>query len=264
MCFLRPYKSILLEKLSLVFPYIRTMRLLIDIGNTQIKYYLYHNGAFQASGYAKTLPATRKLLKREWEKIAVVVYADVQGIVDHVKLQNTFNPIPVVGVKQLKPPFKSQYKTPKTLGDDRIALVAAATKKYSDQNCLIIDAGSCLTFDFITANNQYLGGSISPGLSMRFKALHQFTGKLPLVTAKNISKGHGNSTFTSIQTGVVQGILHEVEGQIGYYEKKFAPLTVILTGGDGLFLSKSLKNTIFAEPYFLAEGLDFLYEYNSF
>ena len=99
---------------------------------------------------------------------------------------------------------------------------------------------------------------------MRFKSLHQFTGKLPLVGVKNIPTGHGNSTRTSIQTGVVQGMLYEIEGQIHHYEQKFSPLTVILTGGDGLFLSKSVKNTIFAESNFLAEGLDFLLEFNSF
>lgn len=240
------------------------MRLIIDVGNTKTKYYLYQNGEYQTGGYAKTIPAIRKSLAQEWDKISTIVYADVQENVDQKALAETFIPHPVIGVKALKYPFATLYKTPETLGDDRIALVAAATKKFPKQNCLIIDAGSCLTFDLITADSQYLGGAISPGLNMRFKALHHFTGKLPLVTIDNLPKGHGNSTLTSIQVGVVQGVLHEIEGQIRQYEQKFTPLTVILTGGDGLFLSKSLKNTIFAEPNFLAEGLDFLLQYNSF
>lgn len=162
-----------------------------------------------------------------------------------------------------KLPFKNLYKTPKTLGVDRIALVSASVKQYPNSNVLIIDAGTCITYDFINKNNDYLGGSISPGLHMRYKALHNLTANLPLLETEMPYNILGNSTETAIHSGVVYGVLKEIDGVIEQYKANYSDLTVILTGGDSNFLSKQLKSSIFATSNFLLEGLNYILKYNS-
>lgn len=161
-----------------------------------------------------------------------------------------------------KTPFKNSYATPQTLGLDRIALAAAAFYYHPKGNTLVIDAGTCVTYDMVNDYGEYLGGAISPGLHMRYRALHEHTAKLPLLTPKDFNDFIGNSTETGIQSGVVNGICLEIDGVIDQYRSRFADLTVILTGGDAQFLSKRLKNTIFADSKFLLEGLNYLLEYN--
>ncbi len=158
-------------------------------------------------------------------------------------------------------PFSNKYATPHTLGIDRMVLAAGATLAFPDTNRLVIDAGTCITYDFIDRQNNYLGGAISPGLQMRYNALEHYTAKLPLLTPYNIQKIIGNDTKESIHVGVAKAISYEIEGFIRDYEKKFPNLTIILTGGDTLFLAKRLKNAIFANSNFLLESLNALYQY---
>ena len=159
-------------------------------------------------------------------------------------------------------PFKNLYKTPHTLGLDRIALVTAAVKNYPDKNVLVIDAGTSITFDFKNEHEEYLGGSISPGLQMRFKALNTFTAALPLIEPKEDAEHIGTDTEEAIQSGVIWGVVTEIDGIINWYKKNYNDLTIILTGGDMLFLSKTLKNGIFANSNFLLEGLNYLILFN--
>jgi type III pantothenate kinase len=238
------------------------MHLILDIGNTNVKYHLFDQEESVLSATINSIELVADQVLVDFPALTHVIYSDVRGMISQEKLQLIFPQLQMMEVKTLCLPFTSQYATPATLGDDRIALVAAATKKYSQQNCLVIDAGTCLTYDFITKEGVYLGGAISPGLQMRFKSLEHFTGKLPLVQPKTSFSLHGDSTETSINNGVMAGIVYEIEGQINAYQKKYPSLTVILTGGDALNLSKSVKNTIFAEPNFLAEGLNYLLDYN--
>ena len=163
---------------------------------------------------------------------------------------------------ETKIPFLNKYATPETLGVDRIALISAAAKQYPQQNVLVIDAGTCITYDFLSAENEYLGGAISPGIAMRYKSLHTFTEKLPLLDANNPKILTGNSTTASIHSGVVNGVLYEIDGIISEYRKNYNNLTVILTGGDTHFLRDSIKNDIFANSNFLLEGLNHILEYN--
>ncbi len=162
----------------------------------------------------------------------------------------------------LKLPFHMAYGTPDTLGKDRIALAAAAISEYPDQNVLVIDAGTCITYDLVTADNSYLGGAISPGMRMRYSAMHEGTAALPLLEPELPENLIGKSTTGSMHSGVVNGIQFEIEGAVLQYQTRFPDLTVILTGGDAQFLSKQLKNTIFAHSNFLLQGLNFLLEYN--
>ena len=168
----------------------------------------------------------------------------------------------VIITQETKFPFINKYQTPITLGLDRKVLVAGAVLKFPKQNCLIIDAGSCITYDFVDANSNYFGGAISPGIQMRYKALNNFTAKLPLLEKEYPLQFIGNSTNQAIHSGVVSGILFEMEGFITSYLREFEYLTIILTGGDTDFLAKRLKNTIFANSNFLLESLNLLHQYN--
>jgi type III pantothenate kinase len=159
--------------------------------------------------------------------------------------------------------IKSYYESPQTLGLDRWAKVIAAYCLYSGSHSLLIDAGTCITYDVLTDQNEYFGGSISLGLNMRFKALNHYTGRLPLVNwdKAQLLIPEGTDTASAIKRGVLQGALNEIEGFIALEQKKNRDLKVVLTGGDSLFLTKQLKNSIFAgqithEPYLVLKGLN--------
>ena len=162
-----------------------------------------------------------------------------------------------------KVPFQNLYETPETLGIDRIALVAAATNHYPDQNVLILDAGTCITYDFINADKEYLGGAISPGIDIRYRSLHDYTSKLPKLSATSSFSVLGKNTSEAIHSGVVNGVIQEIEGVINQYQGIYSDLTVVLTGGDTKFLSKQLKNSIFAHQNFLLIGLNQILTFNN-
>ncbi|HET9486123.1 MAG TPA: type III pantothenate kinase [Chryseosolibacter sp.] len=164
--------------------------------------------------------------------------------------------------RELPLPVKNLYKTPETLGMDRIAGVCGAHQLFPSQNCLVIDAGTCITYDIIDQRGNYRGGSISPGLNMRFQALHTFTAKLPLVLPMPGVNLIGDTTETSIQSGVVNGLLAEINGIIGQYHEKFPHLNVILCGGDAVFFENQLKASIFASPELVLMGLNSILIYN--
>jgi type III pantothenate kinase len=145
---------------------------------------------------------------------------------------------------------------------DRMILASGATLQFPNQNRLIIDAGTCITYDFVDDKNNYLGGSISPGIRLRYEALHQFTAKLPLLSKSLPDNLIGNSTSESIHSGVILGTILEIDGFIEEYKSQYAKFIIILTGGDAEFLAKRLKNTIFAHSNFLLESLNQTFQYN--
>ena len=163
---------------------------------------------------------------------------------------------------KLQLPYTNNYATPKTLGVDRIALVCGAAIQFSNKNVLIIDAGTCITYDFLNDKNEYLGGAISPGIRIRYKSLHDYTSKLPFLQSKEPKNFIGDNTIESINSGVVNGVVQEIDGIINQYRKKYIDLTVVLTGGDTNFLSKQLKSSIFANQNFLLEGLNGILIFN--
>ena len=152
-------------------------------------------------------------------------------------------------------------QTPTTLGIDRMVLAAGAVLQFPKSNRLIIDAGTCITYEFVTDKDEYLGGAISPGLLLRYKALNHYTAKLPLLAPEDIDYLIGDQTDRSIHSGVINGITQEIEGIIAQYKLLYPDLKIILTGGDTLFLVKRLKNVIFANSNFLLESLNNLYQY---
>ncbi len=240
------------------------MNLVIDSGNSLIKISVFkenremHHEQFQISHFLKCI----KSIFKKYPNINTAIVSSV-GTLDKkdIAVITLFCKVHEVSHKT-KTPFKNSYATPTTLGVDRIALATGAFYNNPNANTLVIDAGTCITYDMINDYGEYLGGAISPGLAMRYKALHQQTSKLPLLSAEDILDFIGNSTNTCIHSGVINGITLEINGVIDQYNKRFKDLTVILTGGDMLFLSKRTKNTIFAKPKFLLEGLNYLLEYN--
>ena len=240
------------------------MNLVIDAGNSLIKISVFRENTelfheqFEISLFVERI----KSVFKKYTSIDNAIVSSV-GALDKkdIAVVSLFCNVHQLSHKS-KTPFKNSYATPESLGVDRIALATAAFYKNPNGNTLVIDAGTCMTFDMINDYGEYLGGAISPGLSMRYKALHQQTSKLPLLNAEDLIDFIGNSTNSSIHSGVVNGISAEINGVIDQYNQRFKDLTVILTGGDALFLSKRTKNTIFANPKFLLEGLNYLLEYN--
>lgn len=170
---------------------------------------------------------------------------------------------------QTKIPISNAYQSPETLGLDRLAAVVGAKKLYNNDAVLVIDAGTCITYDFIDTSGQYFGGSISPGIQMRLKALHEQTSKLPrVVFDENFTAAFGTNTQQSILSGVINGVLEEVKGFIQHYVSLNADLKIILCGGDGQFFDTRFKNSIFAhqiqnEPNLVLIGLNTIVNYQN-
>jgi type III pantothenate kinase len=162
----------------------------------------------------------------------------------------------------VKLPLKISYRTPETLGKDRIAAVAGAHYLHPDKDVLVIDAGTAITYEIVEASGLYVGGNISPGLSTRFKALHQFTEKLPLVEETVQVPLIGTSTESAIIAGVVNGIIYEMDGYINAVREVYPGIFVFLTGGYSFYFEKRLKNAIFAAINLVLTGLNRILEYN--
>ncbi len=241
------------------------MNLIMDIGNTATKLAVFQSDKMiqvQTVATTNMLAEVEALLKK-FSRVKHGLLSSVKMIDDlELKRLQKLLPIKILDVS-FQLPFKNAYDTLHTLGVDRLALMAAAVQQYSKRNVLVIDAGSCVTYDFMDSNQNYLGGAISPGVEMRYKALETFTSNLPLLEKTPPNQRIGSSTEASIHSGVIHGLLHEMEGTIKEYQNKYPDLTVILTGGDTDFLCKQFKISIFANSNFLLEGLNFLLEFNS-
>ncbi len=161
-----------------------------------------------------------------------------------------------------KLPITSPVGQPNTIGTDRLAMAVAAVTMYPKQHNLVIGLGSCITYNFVNKYHQFIGGSISPGMEMRFKSLNYYTDKLPLVTQDWNFPLLGYDTKTNIQSGVLTGMAREIDGIIDLYKEKFTNFNVHLTGGDIAFFGSLLKNKIFADPYLIYKGLNAISEYN--
>ncbi|WPR72542.1 type III pantothenate kinase [Flavobacterium sp. NG2] len=239
------------------------MVLTIDIGNTRIK-----GAVFECDILIEQFVFEKKELQKKIEnifqkhqKISDLVIASVGNLSksDFLAFENRLK-VHFVSHNDAFP-FINKYETPHTLGIDRMVLAAGAVLKYPKQNRLVIDAGTCITYDFIDAADNYLGGAITPGLNLRYKALNDYTSKLPLLELKTPKGVIGDSTAESIHSGVVNGLVYEIDGFIDKYKQLSLNFIIILTGGDADFLAKRLKNTIFANSNFLLESLNQTFQY---
>lgn len=160
-------------------------------------------------------------------------------------------------------PLRNAYRTPQTLGPDRLAAAVGAHGLYPDSPVLVVDFGTAITIDLVSAEGEFLGGNISPGARTRFRALHHFTGKLPLRELTERTALLGGDSFEAIEGGVINGIVYEIEGYIRELEPRYEGLRIIFTGGDGNFFAKRLKNPIFATYDLVAYGLNRILEYHA-
>lgn len=241
------------------------MLLAIDIGNSQIKGAVFkHNTISDTFIFAYS--EWQKKIENIFERYPLLSHLIVSSVgklseddflwIDK-KIQISFVS------RQMKFPFTNLYKTPNTLGVDRMVLASGAVLKYPKTNRLVIDAGTAITYDFVDAMDNYLGGAISPGLRLRYKALNDYTAKLPYLEKTEEDFFIGQNTSESIHSGVVNGVIHEIEGFIDRYRTTYENFIIILTGGDTDFLAKRLKSTIFANQNFLLESLNDLYQFQN-
>lgn len=239
------------------------MILVVDVGNTRIKAAVFEGAnLFEIFVFSKIeLKKNIENILKKFEKTTDLVISSV----GEVEKQSFMEYNKVLNVHFLSPedsfPFHNRYATPKTLGIDRMVLAAGATLQFPNQNRLVIDAGTCVTYDFIDDQDNYLGGAIAPGLRLRYEALHNFTAKLPLLPLESPKDLIGTSTAESIHSGVVNGLVYEINGFIDQYNARYSNFIIILTGGDTDFLAKRLKNTIFANSNFLLESLNQTFQY---
>ncbi|MEM0933603.1 MAG: type III pantothenate kinase [Bacteroidota bacterium] len=240
------------------------MNLVVDIGNTMTKYAVFENRTVihTETSESQVFVSQIKQLFQTFPKIDRALISSVGKLENKEKeVLALFCKVHVLSVNS-RIPFKNHYATPLTLGMDRIALITAAFYQYHKRNVLVIDAGTCITYDIINEAGEYIGGAISPGLQMRYNAMHVQTERLPLLKPEDILDFIGNSTETCMHSGAINGMVQELDGVIDQYHARFHDLTVILTGGDAQFFVKRLKNSIFANSKFLVEGLNCLLEYN--
>lgn len=239
------------------------MNLIIDQGNTGTKYAEVDERGNIVLKYttAELEPArVRNFLLSENGRVLI---CSVKQDYDDIKALPGMDAEGIAYFDTLcKLPFTNLYATPTTLGKDRLAGVCGAMAIFPGENCLVIDAGTCITYDFIDGENNYHGGSISPGLNMRFKAMHEFTGRLPLVNAEWPEDFTGNSTLTSLQTGVAYGMVGEINGFIQLYKNRWGTIKVLMCGGDTDFLAKRCESEIFAAPDLVIRGLNEILKYN--
>jgi type III pantothenate kinase len=239
------------------------MNLAIDVGNTLVKTAVFDRDEII---WQRTYTEFDKVVfdeaLRAFPALKACIIASVRDIGwDPQKHYSGALNIHILGT-DTKLPVRHQYKTMDTLGPDRIAGVVAANHMYPRKNVLLIETGTCITYDLIDAEGVYHGGGISPGIQLRLAALHNFTDKLPLVKPVYDPELVGNSTETSIQSGVINGIKAEVKGIISAYERIYENLTIILSGGNLDHFDKNLKNNIFAVPNIVLSGLNIILNFN--
>lgn len=233
-------------------------QLIVDIGNSSAKVALFEGDTLieETRVDHEALPCFFTD-KANDHTIGSAIVSTVIHLTEAVEYAIKHLPYPCLRMSaQLKMPFDIAYKTPETLGPDRLAAVAEACIQQPERDLLIIDMGTAITYDIVTAEGLYLGGNISPGIDMRLKALNHFTGKLPLVNKEGQRSSVGVTTETAIREGVLQGVDKEIEGYIREYTSKYPHLLVFLTGGGTFFLDNSAKSHIFVDDLLVIKGLN--------
>lgn len=230
--------------------------LTVDNGNTSIK-----AGIFQDDVLLETFifnieqsGQLHSIIRKHQPSHSILcsVGQDVSQVEDVLKAHTAFTQL----TYQTPLPFHMAYRTPQTLGTDRIAAVAGACHFFPGKACLVIDAGTCITYDFITADAQYLGGAIAPGLRMRLQAMHHFTQKLPELTFEQPADFIGDSTQSCMLSGAFYGMAGEINATIARYEERYGKVQVISCGGDSAGFDKHIKSNIFAAPFLVLYGLN--------
>lgn len=239
-------------------------RLAIDIGNTRTKYGIFEASELIYTGVIKNdeLENNNEVI-RSFGVTSVIVSSVNKEAEEKLGLHQL--QLPTLHLSHTTSlPINLAYQSPETLGKDRIAAVVGAYKMFPNHHLLVIDAGSCVTYDFLTQGKEYLGGAISPGVQMRLRSMNDFTSKLPLInwSGGDRPQNIGRTTIKSMLSGVINGLISEMNGFIMNYEKQYPKLKIVITGGDANFFEKELKNGIFADPNLVLKGLNEILIYN--
>jgi type III pantothenate kinase len=241
-----------------------TTTLCLDFGNTRLKAALFENDIFKVELELgdDSNETVEKLLEQYQPQKSILssVINHNPGVETILAEQTRFHKLSHL----TKANFTTPVGKPETIGADRLALVAAAVHYFPRKNNLVVGLGSCITYNFINQDHEFLGGSISPGMEMRFKSMNQQTALLPLVQKDWNFPIIGYDTKTNLQSGVIAGITYEIGGFIDFYAQKYANFNVVLTGGDAGYFARQLKNRIFADLNFLFKGLYALSETNNY
>ncbi len=232
------------------------MDLVLDFGNTSIKVACFKENEIIDFFLTQELKPIQELIQQKQPNQIIISSVTKQ----HLPLLALENVMELTHKTKL--PIKNLYQTPNTLGVDRLAGVIGAMAKFPNQHCLVIDAGTCITYDFLTKDREYLGGSISLGSQMRFQALNNFTNALPLEKLNSSVGLIGTSTRTAIQSGVFHGIVHEINGIIESYQTQFGNVHTIICGGDAKYFESTIKAHIFADSNLVLTGLHTILRYN--
>lgn len=239
------------------------MNLIIDIGNTRIKAALFENAELK---HFFVFDSTNALIEAGLFESYPVKNCIVASVVDNVEpfIDQLKEKTPTfVFTSQMPLPLVNLYQSANTLGSDRLAAAVGGASLFPDKNVVVIDAGTCVKYNFVNSNNEFIGGAISPGLKMRFKALNTFTAKLPLLEVnEKFDTLIGTTTAESILSGVEIGLTAEVEGIIDSYKQLFPDINVVLTGGDANFFEKRLKRRIFTDSFLILKGLNCILNHN--
>lgn len=235
------------------------MNLAIDVGNTKTKVGFFKEDHLESTKTFESIHELNQFLDDKAHESTIIssvntTYGEISKVLPSLQK-------PILLNNETPLPFKNKYKS-KTIGLDRLAAVAGAQILYPNENTLVIDLGTCITYEFLEKAKIYRGGAISPGMTMRFKSMHNFTARLPLIKPESVDDWISNSTEGAMLSGVVHGIQAEIDAYIQEVESKYAPLTVIITGGDAKFFESKIKATIFAIPELVLVGLNAILRYN--
>jgi type III pantothenate kinase len=239
------------------------MNVIYDIGNTANKLAVYDGDKKILSFRTKDLTCDQIREKAAPFRLDKMIICSVRELPEFLyDLMSVDIPFVHILTNKSKLPFRSEYKSPETLGPDRLAGVAGAFLHFPGEEILIIDAGTAITYDLLSGNT-YKGGTISPGLTLRFRALHKFTAKLPLETVSEEYTLPGKNTSDAIRGGVITGVIYEINEYIRTFKKEHKKLKVIITGGDSQFLKEKIRYRTISMPDLVMDGLNYILEYNA-
>lgn len=231
------------------------MNLIIDIGNTLAKYYLFDNGQLLSHHHEEDYSLA--WLDGLDKKPDAAIISTVVDLPKKAEARLLTMGCPLVRFSSTTPtPLRNLYHTPQTLGPDRMAAAVGAWTQCPGKPILIVDVGSCVTYDYVNARGEYMGGNIAPGLHARLRAIDDYFPRLPLVDAEGDVPEVGYDTETAIRSGVICGMRHELEGYIHAFRKKYRSLLVFLTGGDAKRLAITQTSCTFADDFLVPKGLN--------
>jgi len=232
----------------------------IDIGNSRAKIGVFYGANLQEVLVDPKLEAINNQIERL--QISNVIVSSV-GTDPKIVTDKLANKVKMLVLDyRTRVPVTNTYASPKTLGMDRLAAVVGAQARFPNANCLVIDAGTTITYDFIDHKAQYIGGGISPGIDLRYKSLNSHTFRLPMLNNKSKTPLIGNDTESAIRSGVVNGAVSEIEGIVRRYAQKYSNLQTVLCGGDAAFFESMIKAPIFVIPNLVLIGLNAILLYN--